>query len=216
MKNAPRGVFLCPCKKEVYTKERFFDIIKAGQPLTLKFCAGILDMKMDKKMEFSLRPWRESDIPSVYLYANNPKIANNLRDVFPYPYERKDAEEYILGCIQNEGKGQLCRAICLQDCAIGSIGVFLGTDVYRKSAEVGYWLAEPYWGKGIMSGAISKICQEAFEVFDIVRIHAEPFAYNMGSRRALEKAGFSLEAVLKKSVVKNGVIYDSGIYALVK
>ena len=58
-------------------------------------------------MEFSLRPWRESDIPSVYLYANNPKIANNLRDVFPYPYERKDAEEYILGCIQNEGKGLL-------------------------------------------------------------------------------------------------------------
>ena len=98
-KRPRRGVFLCPCKKEVYTKERFFDIIKAGQPLTLKFCAGILDMKMDKKMEFSLRPWRESDIPSVYLYANNPKIANNLRDVFPYPYERKDAEEYILGCI---------------------------------------------------------------------------------------------------------------------
>ena len=86
---------MCPCKKEVYTKERFFDIIKASQPLTLKFCAGILD----KKMEFSLRPWRESDIPSVYLYANNPKIANNLRDVFPYLYERKDAEEYILGCI---------------------------------------------------------------------------------------------------------------------
>ena len=149
-------------------------------------------------------------------YANNEKIAANLRDVFPWPYSRRDAVSFVEHCVRQEGRGQLARAIEVDGAAVGSISLTLGSDVYRRSAELGYWLAEPYWGKGIMSGAISKICQEAFEVFDIVRIHAEPFAYNMGSRRALEKAGFSLEAVLKKSVVKNGVIYDSCIYALVK
>jgi ribosomal-protein-alanine N-acetyltransferase len=97
---------------------------------------------------------------------------------------------------------------------VGSIGVFVKDDVYRKSAEIGYWLGEPYWGRGIMTDAIRQMCRMAFERFDIVRIFAEPFAYNAGSMRALEKAGFTLEGVHRMSVFKNGQFYDSCTYAL--
>ena len=100
--------------------------------------------------------------------------------------------------------------------AAGNISVSCGSDVYRKSAELGYWLAEPFWGRGIMPEAIRQVCKEAFERYDIVRIYAEPFAWNTGSRRALDKAGFALEAVLHNSVYKNGKIGDSCIYSLLK
>ncbi len=99
---------------------------------------------------------------------------------------------------------------------MGSIGVFCGRDVYRRSAEIGYWLAEPFWGQGIMSEAIRRISEEAFRRFDIVRLYAEPFAVNVGSRRALEKAGFELEGILRNSVCKNGRILDSCVYARLK
>ena len=88
-------------------------------------------------------------------------------------------------------------------------------DVYSKSAEIGYWLAEEYWGKGIMSIAVEKICKLAFERYDIVRIYASAFRYNQGSQRVLEKAGFKLEGILEKSVYKNGKMYDSCMYALI-
>ena len=167
-------------------------------------------------MQMTLRAWEEADAKSIYPYANNRKIADNLRDAFPFPYTLEDAQSFVRSCIQMEGKGQLCRAVCLEGKAVGSIGVFLGQDVYRRSAELGYWLAEPFWGRGLMSFAVQQICQQAFLNFDILRIYAEPYAHNIGSRRVLEKAGFSLEGVLKKSVYKNGQVYDSCIYALVK
>ena len=98
-------------------------------------------------MEFDLRPWRKTDVDSVYRYANNKRIADNLRDVFPFPYVREDAENFVEACIEADGQGQICRAICVEGEAVGSIGVFVGSDVYRRSAEVGYWLAEPFWKK---------------------------------------------------------------------
>ena len=167
-------------------------------------------------MEISLRPWRAEDAKEIWCYANNRKVAENLRDVFPFPYEQRDATDFIGHCIKSEGKGQICRAICVDEKPVGSISISLGQDVYRRSAELGYWLAEPFWGKGIMSQAVTQICQEAFERFDIVRIYAEPYAYNKGSRRVLEKAGFVLEGILKQSVYKNGQMHDSCIYALLK
>ena len=167
-------------------------------------------------MKISLRPWRPEDAKEIWEYANNRKVAENLRDVFPFPYAEQDAVDFIKICIKGEGKGQLCRAICADDRPVGSIAVFLGQDVYRRSAELGYWLAEPFWGKVIMSQAVAQICREAFERFDIVRIYAEPYAYNQGSRRVLEKAGFALEGILRQSVYKNGQMHDSCIYALVK
>ena len=167
-------------------------------------------------MEFELRAWKPEDVDSVARYANNPKIAANLRDAFPYPYTHEDAETYVGSCVNEDSTCQLTRAIVVNGEVVGSIGVFLGTDVYRKSAELGYWLAEPFWKNGIMSAAVRQICEDTFARFDIVRIHAEPFAFNKGSRRVLEKAGFALEGTLRKSVYKNGAMQDSCLYALLK
>ncbi|MBC8570342.1 GNAT family N-acetyltransferase [Zongyangia hominis] len=167
-------------------------------------------------MEFSLRPWLLTDVPSVLKYADNEKIAANLRDVFPHPYTEADAVGYVSSCIGAGEERQLTRAIVVGGEAVGSIGIFLQEDVYRKSGELGYWLAEPFWGKGVMTRAIRRLCGEAFARYDIVRIYAEPYASNMGSRRALEKAGFTLEGVLRQSVYKRGRLLDSCIYSLLK
>lgn len=166
--------------------------------------------------EWMLRKWMPEDAADVAHFANNPKIAANLRNVFPYPYTLKDAEGYVNACAFDSEERQICRAILVNGRAAGSVGIFCGNDVYEKSAELGYWLAEEYWGQGIMTEAVRRICGEAFEKFDIVRIHAEPFADNAGSRRVLEKAGFTLEGIMKKSVYKNGRSHDSCMYALVK
>lgn len=167
-------------------------------------------------MEFTLEKWDARFIDDVARYANNEKIAANLRDAFPYPYTREDAAGYVSMCLENDESRQICRAIVVDGRAVGSVGVFVESDVYRKSAELGYWLAEEYWGKGIMTAAVRLICKQAFDKFDLMRIHAEPFAHNIGSRRVLEKAGFTLEGTKRKSVVKHGEIFDSCIYALVR
>lgn len=166
-------------------------------------------------MDFLLRKWSLGDVDSVAHYANNEKIARNLRDVFPYPYTAENAKNYIERCIAGD-EHTLCRAIDVGGVAVGSIGVFPCTDVYRKSAELGYWLAEDFWGNGIMTEATRRICAEAFEKFDIARIYAEPFAHNQGSRRVLEKAGFTYEGTMKCGVYKNGNIYDYCMYALLR
>jgi len=167
-------------------------------------------------MNFELRKWRMDDIENVAHYANNEKIACNLRDAFPYPYTEKDAKSYVEACTNNCEEKQLCRAITVDGAAVGSIGVSIGSDVYSKSAELGYWLADEYWNKGIMSAAVKQLCANAFDKFDIVRIYAEPFAHNRGSRRVLEKAGFTLEGVMKNGVYKQGQICDYCMYALLK
>lgn len=167
-------------------------------------------------MNFILRKWKLSDAQSIAQIANNKKIADNLRNLFPYPYTIEDAKGYIDICLNTDESKNLFYAIDVEGKAVGSIGVFVKDDVYCKSAEIGYWLGEDYWGKGIMSEAIRRSCEEAFKIFDIVRIFAEPYAYNIGSRKALEKAGFKLEGVLEKSVYKNGTFFDSCVYALIQ
>ncbi|WP_195270837.1 GNAT family N-acetyltransferase [Eubacterium sp. 1001713B170207_170306_E7] len=167
-------------------------------------------------MDFKLRPWRESDIDCVAEYANNKKIADNLRNAFPWPYTREDARGYVMSCIEAGEARQCTRAIDIDGRAVGSIGIFLEADVYCKNAEIGYWLAEPFWGHGIMSAAIRELTGCALEHYGLARIHAEPFAHNLGSRRALEKAGYTLERILKKRVFKNGTIFDSCLYAFTR
>jgi len=167
-------------------------------------------------MDFELRRWKVEDAPDVALYANNEKIAKNLRDAFPYPYTLGDAEAYVGSCVNETEELKLCRAIEADGHAIGSIGVFLDGDVYRKSAELGYWLAEDYWGRGIMTQAAKRICSEAFARYDIVRIYAEPFAYNTASRKVLENAGFTLEGVMRSGVYKRGELCDYCMYALLR
>ncbi len=167
-------------------------------------------------MNFELKKWHIEYAQSIAEYANNKNIADNLRNAFPYPYTIDDAINYVSSCTENDETRQVCRAIVADGKAVGSIGIFLKDDVYYRSAEIGYWLGEPFWNKGITSRAIKQLCKIAFEQYDIIRIFAEPFAYNIGSRKALEKAGFALEGIMEKSICKNGKIFDSCLYALIK
>ncbi len=167
-------------------------------------------------MEFELRDWQYSDAESLAQQANNPRIANNLRNIFPYPYTLADAKCYINDCIQGDNSKQCIKAIVVDGKAVGSIGIFIKTDVACKSAELGYWLGEEFWGQKIITRAIGQMCEKAFNEYQLVRIFAEPYAYNIGSQKALENAGFKLEGRLQKSIYKNGKIFDSYIYGLVK
>lgn len=167
-------------------------------------------------MDFILREWRQSDAADVVRYANNDKIARNLRDVFPHPYTLADAENFINSCLEADETCQLFRAITVDGHAVGSVGLLLGRDVYQKNAELGYWLAEDFWGRGIMTQTVRQICRESFSRWDIQRIYAEPFAYNIASRRVLEKAGFTLEGIMRQGVFKRGQVCDSCMYALLR
>ena len=167
-------------------------------------------------MDFILRKWKMEDAADFAHYANNEKIANNLRNGFPYPYTLQDAKSFVESCVSNDETKQICRAIEVNNHVVGSIGIFLGSDIYSRSAEIGYWLGEEFWGMGIMSVAVKQICKEAFERFDIVRIFAEPLTHNIGSRKVLENAGFSIEGIMKNGVYKNGKIFDYCMYALLK
>ena len=165
---------------------------------------------------FCLRPWRKTDAVSLVCYADDPGIAANLRDVFPSPYTRPDADNFIRDCLEREGRDQLSRTVVIGGQAVGCITVTRGQDVYRRCGELGYWLGRPFWGRGVMTAAVRQICREAFAAFDLVRIQAEVYAPNKASRRVLEKAGFTLEGTLRQSVCKNGEMLDSCIYALLK
>lgn len=167
-------------------------------------------------MEFILREWRQEDAEEIAKAANNPNIAGNLRNTFPYPYSLEDAKWYVNDCISNEGKNQITRAIEVDGKAVGSIGIFVKSDVYEKSGELGYWLSEDYWRQGITSQAARMICKEAFTLFDIIRIFAEPFDYNAGSRGVLEKAGFTYEGTMRNGVYKNGKVHSYCMYSLLR
>ncbi len=164
-------------------------------------------------MEFTLRKWAGEDAPALVKYASNKKIADNLRDGFPHPYTINDAWAFLQATLNADEAKSLYRAIDVGGEAVGSAGIFFKDNVYRKSAEIGYWLGEPFWGNGIATAAIRLMCEEVFKRRDIVRIYAEPYAHNAASCRALTNAGFELEGVLRQSIYKNGVIFDSCIYA---
>jgi RimJ/RimL family protein N-acetyltransferase len=162
-----------------------------------------------------LRPWSIGDAGQLAVIADNKKIADNLRDGFPFPYSLKDAKNW-LNIILPENYPPRFFAITIDKKLVGSIGIVTKTDIYRKNFEIGYFLAEEQWGKGIATQAIKAATSYAFKDFDIVRVYAEPFSDNIGSRRALEKAGFTLEATLRRNVVKNDIIKDSCIYSVLK
>lgn len=166
--------------------------------------------------DFKLRVWETEDAKSLAQAANNPNIAKNLRNAFPNPYTLEDAIWFINDSITNAERKQINYAIVVDGQAVGGIGISVKDDVYEKSAELGYWLAEDFWRKGIMSRAVQTICKEAFETFDIVRIFAEPFAYNAGSRGVLEKAGFTYEGTMRNGVFKNGEIHSYCMYSILR
>lgn len=162
-------------------------------------------------IEFHLRSWRDTDFTSMVKHANNINIAKWLTDQFPHPYTEEDAKNYLQAVAENSPTQVF--AIDVKGEAVGSIGIFPQADIHRKNAEVGYWLSEDYWGLGIMPRAIQEMVEYGFKTFDIVRIFARPFSTNKGSQRVLEKAGFILEAKLKKALYKNGEYLDEYIYA---
>lgn len=161
---------------------------------------------------FILRPWQKEDLDNLVAMANNKKIARYMTDAFPYPYTREAGIQFI----KRNSKAQPVQvmAIVIEDKAAGGIGIFPQTDIMRKNAEMGYWLGEPYWGQGIITRAIKEMTTYAFDTFDIERIYARPFGSNIASQKVLEKAGFILEAQIKKSIYKNGLFEDELIYAI--
>ena len=163
-----------------------------------------------------LRKWTPADAADVARYANNPRIAQNLRNVFPHPYTLQDAEWFVGHCATLDETRELNRAIVCDGHAVGCITLVFGEDVYAQSAEIGYWLAEEYWGRGIVPAAVQQMCRIAFEERGMERVHAEVFAPNRASRRVLEKCGFVCEGVLKNSVYKNGQLMDSVMMAKTK
>lgn len=165
-------------------------------------------------MEITLRKWTITDLDNLVKYADNIHIAQWLTNQFPHPYTREDGEKYL--SIISQDNPTKVFAIDLNGEAIGSIGIFPQPDIHEKNAEIGYFLAKPYWGKGIMVQAVGKIVKYGFETFDIIRIFARPFSTNTASQRVLEKAEFTLEARLEKTIFKNGIYMDELIYAVRK
>ena len=167
-------------------------------------------------MNLSLREWKITDKYSLAENLNNPKVLNNLRDGLPYPYTVRDAEDFICAMLSADKNSTYAFAITLNDKVIGSIGVFRQDNIHFRTAEMGYFIGEPYWGNGYVTSAIKQVCQYVFEHTDILRIYAEPFAHNIASCRALEKAGFQYEGTLKSNAVKCGDVVDMKMYALIK
>ena len=164
--------------------------------------------------EWKLRPWLFTDVKALARHANNREIWLNLNEGFPHPYTLDDAKDFISS--QRKVEPVVNFAVASDHEAFGGIGLRLGTDVARKSAEVGYWLGEAYWGRGIATAALRAVVDYAFATFDLARIHAGVFEWNPASRRVLEKAGFSFEARLRKAVFKDERIIDQLLYALVR
>ena len=163
-----------------------------------------------------IRKWRLSDAPDLALAVSNKKVQDNLNDGLPYPYTERDGAEYIQAMLSADENEAFAFAVTVDDKAIGSIGVFRQENVHRRTAELGYYIAEKYWGKGLMTEAVKQICEYVFDRSDIIRIYAEPFAYNTASCRVLEKAGFQLEGTFKCNAVKNGKIIDTKMYARIR
>jgi len=163
-------------------------------------------------MEIKLRPWKIEDADSLVENANNFDIARFMSDAFPSPYTLEDAKNFIAFATKDEPTHIF--AIEIDGQAVGGIGIHPQADIMKKNAELGYWLGEKYWGKGIISKAIREIIPWAFNTYDITRIYARPFGSNMASQKVLEKAGFVLEARIKENIFKNGEYLDELIYAI--
>jgi ribosomal-protein-alanine N-acetyltransferase len=160
-----------------------------------------------------VRSWKRSDVASLASHANNRKIWLNLRDAFPFPYSKADARKFIK--MARSMNPETYFAIEVDGEAVGAIGFGLHIDVERVSAEIGYWLSEQYWGRGITTDALKALTQYAIEKHHLTRVYAVPFEWNAASFRVLEKAGYLLECRMRKSAIKDGKIVDQLLYAYV-
>lgn len=170
---------------------------------------------MNEKIgEYFVRNFRMEDVPTLVQNANNRNIWLNLRDAFPHPYTAQDAKSFITHI--TESSPQTIFAISTKTDVIGCIGLTIGEDVHRLTAELGYWLAEAFWGKGIMTNAVKTVIMHAINRLNLIRIYAEPFINNPASVRILEKSGFIQEGILRSNVYKDGKVLDQYLYSYVK
>ena len=167
-------------------------------------------------MVCKIRKWRHSDAAELAKVLSDKEILDNLRDGLPYPYTEQDGAAFISAMLAADERETCAFAVTVQDKAVGSIGVFRQGNVHRRTAELGYYIAKEYRGKGMMTEAVRQVCTYVFDNSDILRIYAEPFSYNAASCRVLEKAGFQYEGTLRCNAVKNGRILDMKMYARLK
>jgi len=161
-----------------------------------------------------LRPFRDDDGPGLLRYANNRNVSRNLRDAFPFPYTAEHAAAWLTHA--NDDSAERSFAIATATEVIGGLGFKREFDVHRSSNEVGYWLGEPFWGRGIATAALRAATQWAFAELDVIRLWGGVFSSNRASCRVLEKAGYEYEGTLRRGVIKDGVILDQIVYASFK
>ncbi|UKT62571.1 GNAT family N-acetyltransferase [Pedobacter mucosus] len=165
-------------------------------------------------MQFILRPFLLNDVDSLVKYANNLNVSKHLTNKFPFPYTDKDAEAFIEIALSHEPLQ--IKAIVINGEAVGSIGVHPLADIYSKNAELGYWIAEPFWDNGIVAEAVKEMLKYGFETFNIQRIFARTTHVNLSSQQVLKKSGFVLEAKLKGTIFKYDEYFDELIFAFRK
>jgi [ribosomal protein S5]-alanine N-acetyltransferase len=163
-------------------------------------------------MKVDLHTWKKDCIPFLVFQANNAKLAATMRDSFPFPYTLADAEYWIHSNLLIDPPINF--AVSAEDQFAGGAGFILKKDIHRKSVEIGYWLGESFWGKGIGSLVIAALVRHIFSLYDVHKIFAEVFSNNPASMRALEKNGFHLEAILKKAIYKNNQFLDAYLWAI--
>lgn len=167
-------------------------------------------------MNIKIRSWKIEDAEPLAKAINNKNVQDNLRDGIPFPYTILDAKDFLTLTLAADKNDTFAWAITVDDIVAGSIGVFRKDNIHRLTAEMGYFIAENYWGKGIATEAVKYACAYIFENTDIVRIFAEPYDFNIGSYRVLEKAGFVYEGTLRKNAIKNGQIINMRLYSIIK
>jgi [ribosomal protein S5]-alanine N-acetyltransferase len=163
-------------------------------------------------MNVELRNWKMEDLDVLVKHANNPNISNNLTNKFVYPYTNVNGISFIQ--FANQNTPAHIQAILLDGIVVGSIGIHPQDDIMYKNAEMGYWVAEEFWNKGIIQKAIKQMIKYGFGNFEIDRIFARPFGTNIPSQKVLEKSGFVLEATFKNTIFKNGEYKDELVYAV--
>ena len=165
--------------------------------------------------DLTIRPYQPSDADDLARLANNPKIAANLKNVFPHPYTRADADAWIAMTATNPSMTENWAVIWKNEFA-GGIGLQRKSDVYERTTAVGYWLGEPFWGQGIATQAVQAVTRHAFADTRILRLEAGVYSFNPASARVLEKAGFVFEGRHRDAIWKNGVAADLLMYSRIR